>query len=89
MALSVDLNKSILMYRAVLSLMVEQLFLEMPQDCLRFVIVVFPDHTHLTIFEEVLLLLGKVSMLQVYHYEKSGTDKGYSVECIMQQLISK
>ena len=27
--------------------MVEQLFLAMPQGCLRFVIVVFPDHTHL------------------------------------------
>ena len=28
-------------------LMVERLFLAVPQDCLRFVIVVFPDHTHL------------------------------------------
>ena len=27
--------------------MVEQLFLAMPPGCLRFVIVVFPDHTHL------------------------------------------
>ena len=27
--------------------MVEQLFLEVPQGCLWFVIVVFPDHTHL------------------------------------------
>ena len=27
--------------------MVERLFLVMPQGCLRFVIVVFPDHTHL------------------------------------------
>ena len=27
--------------------MVEWLFLALPQDCLRFVIVVFPDHTHL------------------------------------------
>ena len=27
--------------------MVKQLFLVVPQDCLRFVIVVFPDHTHL------------------------------------------
>ena len=26
---------------------VEQLFLAVPQGCLRFVIVVFPDHTHL------------------------------------------
>ena len=27
--------------------MVKRLFLAMPWDCLRFVIVVFPDHTHL------------------------------------------
>ena len=27
--------------------MVEWLFLAVPQGCLRFVIVVFPDHTHL------------------------------------------
>ena len=27
--------------------MVEQLFLAVPQGCLRFVIVVYPDHTHL------------------------------------------
>ena len=27
--------------------MVEQLFLAVPQGCLQFVIVVFPDHTHL------------------------------------------
>ena len=27
--------------------MVEQLFLAVPRDCLQFVIVVFPDHTHL------------------------------------------
>ena len=26
------------------------LFLTMPQDCLQFVIVVFPDHTHLLFF---------------------------------------
>ena len=27
-------------------MMVERLFLAMPQGCLHFVIVVFPDHTH-------------------------------------------
>ena len=30
--------------------MVEQLFLAVPRVCLRFVIVVFPDHTHLLFF---------------------------------------
>ena len=34
-------------------LMVERLFLEMPQGCLQFVIVVFPDHTHLQFFEKI------------------------------------
>ena len=31
-------------------LMVEQLFLAVPRGCLRFVIVVFPDHTHLLFY---------------------------------------
>ena len=30
--------------------MVERLFLAVPRDCLRFVIVVFPDHSHLLFF---------------------------------------
>ena len=34
-------------------LMVERLFLAVPQGCLRFVIVVFPDHTHLLFFKSV------------------------------------
>ena len=32
---------------------VEQLFLAVPWGCLRFVIVVFPDHTHLLFLIEV------------------------------------
>ena len=35
--------------------MAERLFLKMPRGCLRFVIVVFPDHTHL-----LFLLIYKV-----------------------------
>ena len=31
--------------------MVEPLFLAVPQGCLQFVIVVFPDHTHLLFFK--------------------------------------
>ena len=30
--------------------MVERLFLAVPRGCLQFVIVVFPDHTHLLFF---------------------------------------
>ena len=33
--------------------MVERLFLAVPQGCLRFVIVVFPDHTHLLFIIDV------------------------------------
>ena len=36
--------------------MVERLFLAVPQGCLRFVIMVFPDHTHL------LFMLGRASL---------------------------
>ena len=32
--------------------MVERLFLGVPRGCLRFVIVVFPDHTHLLVLVE-------------------------------------
>ena len=33
--------------------MVERLFLAMPRGCLQFVIVVFPDHTHLLFFTAI------------------------------------
>ena len=32
--------------------MVERLFLTVPRGCLQFVIVVFPDHTHLLLLEQ-------------------------------------
>ena len=38
--------------------MVERLFLAVPRGCLQFVIVVFPDHTHLLFL--VLTLVGQV-----------------------------
>ena len=38
--------------------MVEQLFLVVSQGCLRFVIVVFPDHTHLLFLVAELATLG-------------------------------
>ena len=36
--------------------MVERLFLAVPRGCLQFVIVVFPDHTHLLFFIDSLLV---------------------------------
>ena len=38
-------------------MMVEPLFLAVPQGCLRFVIVVFPDHTHLLFFINNILIM--------------------------------
>ena len=37
--------------------MVERLFLAVPWGCLRFVIVVFPDHTHLLFLNENLIAI--------------------------------
>ena len=39
--------------------MVERLFLAVPQGCLRFVIVVFPDHTHLLFFIQIFQNAGE------------------------------
>ena len=41
--------------------MVERLFLAVPRGCLRFVIVVFPDHTHLLFTKEAL----KINQVQI------------------------
>ena len=40
--------------------MVEWLFLVVPWGCLRFVIVVFPDHTHLLCLLFVLVPMGEI-----------------------------
>ena len=40
--------------------MVERLFLAVPLGCLRFVIVVFPDHTHLLLFKRYASGLGSI-----------------------------
>ena len=48
--------------------MVERLFLKVPWGCLRFVIVVFPDHTHLLFFELLRKELHFQGLLQFpYH----------------------
>ena len=44
--------------------MVERLFLAVPRGCLQFVIVVFPDHTHLLF----LALISKV-FLEIFENE--------------------
>ena len=49
--------------------MVERLFLAVPQGCLRFVIVVFPDHTHLLFFS----ILGLMKRCLYITYALSST----------------
>ena len=40
--------------------MVERLFLAVPRGCLWFVIVVFPDHTHLLFLKIILIIKLKI-----------------------------
>ena len=46
--------------------MVERLFLAVPRGCLRFVIVVFPDHTHL-LFSSNQLAYHMILLLSIPH----------------------
>ena len=46
--------------------MVEWLFLAVPWGCLRFVIVVFPDHTHLQFLKYRFYILSRDCNCQVY-----------------------
>ena len=46
--------------------MVERLFLTVPWGCLRFVIVVFPDHTHLLFLVKLRFRIFSCEILQFY-----------------------
>ena len=46
--------------------MVERLFLTVPRGCLQFVIVVFPDHTHLLILIVTPLIEKKLKIVSVF-----------------------
>ena len=57
--------------------MVERLFLAVPWGCLQFVIVVFPDHTHLLFLQKYLKNSGitfydKKNAIFIYANEKRG-----------------
>ena len=56
--------------------MVERLFLAVPRGCLQFVIVVFPDHTHL-------LFLWWMDQLSIISMEE-----GYCISKCTQEIIS-
>ena len=45
--------------------MVERLFLAVPQGCLQFVIVVFPDHTHLLFLVSVTEMAKKNNIVEI------------------------
>ena len=50
--------------------MVERLFLAVPWGCLQFVIVVFPDHTHLLFLVDIMYhvaALIKIDILYILH----------------------
>ena len=53
--------------------MVERLFLTVPRGCLQFVIVVFPDHTHLLFLMKtakvnayIMHIFGKIELLSIH-----------------------
>ena len=46
--------------------MVERLFIAIPRGCLRFVIMVFPDHSHLLFLQKNDKLLGKPLILSFF-----------------------
>ena len=56
-------------------LMVERLFLTVPWGCLRFVIVVFPDHTHLLFLERSVKYLTR----DLNHFHGSNLIKQFLV----------
>ena len=50
--------------------MVERLFLAVPRVCLQFVIVVFPDHTHLLFLQSPVLEFDKNCTQNTYFLQK-------------------
>ena len=46
--------------------MVKKLFLAVPRVCLRFVIVIFPDHTHLLLFRAMAVNWKKLKTSKVF-----------------------
>ena len=62
--------------------MVERLFLVVPRGCLQFVIVIFPDHTHLLFFLYS-CQLGKIYALSLEHLSHYKTID-YSINVLQQ-----
>ena len=64
--------------------MVERLFLAVPRGCLRFVIVVFPDHTHLLflVFDIISNLDGAINRGHTQTDLRKGLRQGPTNEAI-------
>ena len=66
-------------------MMVERLFLAVPRGCLQFVIVVFPDHTHLLFWSQksrsnILKILGIVTLTTLSFFDSGcNTSIAYGV----------
>ena len=58
--------------------MVERLFLAVPQGCLQFVIVVFPDHTHLLFLFSQKGVDKKCERIYIFGQRPSRQFKGYN-----------
>ena len=56
--------------------MVERLFLTVPRGCLQFVIVVFPDHTHLLFLAQMITNYICLVMIN-WTVASENCDKGY------------
>ena len=61
--------------------MVERLFLTVPRGCLQFVIVVFPDHTHLLFFKVKVVLISNM-FLKGYPLEAKTAPKNETRVCL-------
>ena len=58
--------------------MVGQLFLAVPRGCLQFMIVVFPDHTHL-LFQIILAVMEVKYSLHILHHNKANTHDNFKI----------
>ena len=69
-------------------LMVERLFLAVPRGCLQFVIVVFPDHTHLLFLITFLTKIGPYDILYGYirYFDKFDRNGMYSFSTTTKEL---
>ena len=57
--------------------MVGRLFLAMPRGCLRFVIVVFPDHTHYFLYKQAKIKILKSSIVNNFKPKHRGIWWGF------------